>query len=89
MCGGTEKAFNRAKETVLQYMGKNIVHCGASGMGQVAKIANNLLLATTMTAVSESMLLGTRLGMDPKVLASIINSSSGRCWSSDSTNHFL
>eukprot|EP01080_Neovahlkampfia_damariscottae_P010300 gene10300-2717_t len=88
MCGGTEKAVNDAKEKVLQFMGKNIVHCGKSGMGQVAKISNNLLLATTMAAVSESMILGTNLGMDPKILAGIINSSTGRCWSSDTYNPY-
>ena len=86
MCGGTNEAVKEAKEKVLEFMGKNIVHCGSSGMGQVAKISNNLLLATTMAAVSESMILGTKLGMDPKILASIINSSTGRCWSSDSNS---
>jgi 3-hydroxyisobutyrate dehydrogenase len=88
MCGGSQSDFERAKLQALQYMGKNIVHCGGISMGQVAKISNNLLLAISMTAVSEAMNLGTKLGMDPKILAGIINTSSGRCWSSDTYNPF-
>lgn len=67
-------------------MGKNIVHCGSVGTGQVAKICNNLILGISMNAVSEAMNLGVKLGADPKTLASIINTSSGRCWSSDTYN---
>lgn len=88
MVGGKKEDFEKAKEKALQYMGKNIVHCGDISMGQVAKISNNLLLGISMTAVSEAMLLGTRLGMDPKILAGIINTSSGRCWSSDTYNPY-
>jgi 3-hydroxyisobutyrate dehydrogenase len=52
----------------------------------VAKLCNNLLLGITMGAVCEAMQLGTRLGVDAKVLAQVINSSSGRSWSSDTYN---
>eukprot|EP00696_Hemimastix_kukwesjijk_P014273 gnl/Hemi2/2823_TR1004_c0_g1_i1.p1 gnl/Hemi2/2823_TR1004_c0_g1~~gnl/Hemi2/2823_TR1004_c0_g1_i1.p1 ORF type:complete len:332 (+),score=92.16 gnl/Hemi2/2823_TR1004_c0_g1_i1:49-1044(+) len=85
MVGASAEAFERAK-AVLTLMGKNIVHCGASGTGQSAKLANNLLLAISMIGTSEAMNLGIRLGVDPKVLANIVNSSSGRCWSSDVYN---
>src|SRR4029079_15170540 len=71
-----------------QCMGKNIVHCGASGNGQVAKICNNLMLAIEMIGTSEGMALAARLRMDPKVSASIVNTSSGRCWSSDTYNPY-
>lgn len=73
---------------VLRIMGKNIVHCGPAGNGQVAKVANNMLLAISMIGVSEAMSLGVSLGMDPKTLAGIINTSSGRCWSSDTYNPY-
>lgn len=43
MVGGDEKSFATVKP-ILEHMGKNIVHCGGSGMGQVAKICNNMLL---------------------------------------------
>ena len=73
---------------VLAGMGKNIVHCGATGMGQVAKVCNNLVLGISMAAVSEAMSLGVALGIDPKVLAGIVNTSTGRCWSSDTYNPY-
>ncbi|XP_046658498.1 3-hydroxyisobutyrate dehydrogenase, mitochondrial [Homalodisca vitripennis] len=85
MVGGSPEGAKRA-EPVLQAMGKKIVHCGDSGSGQIAKICNNMLLGISMVATAEAMNLGVRLGMDPKLLASVINSSSGRCWSSDTYN---
>jgi 3-hydroxyisobutyrate dehydrogenase len=75
-------------QPVLAKMGKNIVHCGDSGNGQVAKICNNMLLGISMIGVAEAMTLGVALGMDAKVLAGIINTSSGRCWSSDTYNPY-
>ncbi|KAJ1776849.1 hypothetical protein LPJ77_003233 [Coemansia sp. RSA 2523] len=67
-------------------MGKNVVRCGGLGAGQAAKICNNLLLAISMIGTAEAMNLGVRLGLDPAVLASIVNTSSGRCWASDTAN---
>ena len=87
MVGATAALFDRIKP-VLALMGRNIVHCGPSGTGQTAKICNNLLLGISMIGVAEAMNLGHALGIDPKVLAGVINSSSGRCWSSDTYNPF-
>lgn len=87
MVGGSEEDFARAKP-VLDNMGKNIVYCGGTGNGQVAKIANNMLLGISMVGTAEAMNLGVSLGMDPKILAGIINTSSGRCWSSEVYNPF-
>jgi 3-hydroxyisobutyrate dehydrogenase len=87
MVGGEARDFEAAKP-ILQFMGKNVVHCGAAGNGQVAKICNNLMLAIEMIATSEGMTLAAKLGMDPKVFASIVNTSSGRCWSSDTYNPY-
>jgi 3-hydroxyisobutyrate dehydrogenase len=86
MVGSRDKTdFERSKQ-LLQTMGKNIVHCGGPGTGEVAKICNNLVLAISMIGVSEAMNLGVKLGMDRNVLAGIMNSSTARCWSSDSYN---
>lgn len=85
MVGGPEDKFPEAKE-ILSLMGKNVVHCGDVSTGQAAKICNNMLLGITMIGVSEAMNLGKRLGLDPKQLAHILNTSSGRCWSSDTYN---
>lgn len=87
MVGGPASAFDQAGP-ILSAMGKNLVHCGNSGNGQVAKIANNMLLGISMVGVAEAMALGVALGMDAKVLAGIINTSSGRCWSSEINNPF-
>lgn len=87
MVGGDIADFEKAKP-ILQCMGKNIVHCGGAGNGQVAKICNNMMLAIEMIATAEGMALAAKLGMDPKVFAGIANSSSGRCWSSDTYNPY-
>uniref|UniRef100_A0A8D1R3G2 3-hydroxyisobutyrate dehydrogenase, mitochondrial n=1 Tax=Sus scrofa TaxID=9823 RepID=A0A8D1R3G2_PIG len=85
MVGGVEEEFAAAQE-LLGCMGSNVVYCGAVGTGQAAKICNNLLLAISMIGTAEAMNLGIRLGLDPKLLAKILNMSSGRCWSSDTYN---
>ncbi|MES2184765.1 MAG: 3-hydroxyisobutyrate dehydrogenase [Pseudomonadota bacterium] len=87
MVGGEAADFD-AVRPVLAQMGKNIVHCGGTGNGQVAKVANNMLLGISMVGAAEAMALGVSLGMDPKVLAGVINTSSGRCWSTDTYNPF-
>jgi 3-hydroxyisobutyrate dehydrogenase len=85
---GADAALFARVQPVLAGMGKNIVHCGPNGTGQVAKLCNNLLLAISMIGVSEAMSLGHALGIDTQVLAGIINTSTGRCWSSDTYNPF-
>ncbi|GAA6067735.1 3-hydroxyisobutyrate dehydrogenase b, partial [Tachysurus ichikawai] len=85
MVGGVEEEFTAVKE-LLSCMGANVVYCGQVGTGQAAKICNNMLLAIGMIGTAETMNLGIRLGLDPKLLAKILNMSSGRCWSSDTYN---
>lgn len=85
MVGGSAGHFAVLKP-VLEQMGRNIVHCGEVGTGQIAKICNNMLLAISMIGVAESMALGNALGIDTQVLAGIINTSTGRCWSSEAYN---
>ena len=84
MVGGSAEAFEQVR-AVLSAMGKNL---GDTGAGQGAKICNNLVLGITMAGVAEAMSLGEALGIDPKVLGGIINTSTGRCWSSDTYNPF-
>ncbi|OBS80073.1 hypothetical protein A6R68_21725, partial [Neotoma lepida] len=85
MVGGVEEEFAAAQE-LLGCMGSNVMYCGAVGTGQSAKICNNMLLAISMIGTAEAMNLGIRSGLDPKLLAKILNMSSGRCWSSDTYN---
>uniref|UniRef100_A0A2K6R2T5 3-hydroxyisobutyrate dehydrogenase, mitochondrial n=1 Tax=Rhinopithecus roxellana TaxID=61622 RepID=A0A2K6R2T5_RHIRO len=77
MVGGVEDEFAAAQE---------LLGCMAVGTGQAAKICNNMLLAISMIGTAETMNFGIRLGLDPKLLAKILNMSSGRCWSSDTYN---
>lgn len=85
MVGGAESDVREA-EPVLLHMGAKVFHCGQSGAGQIAKICNNLILGSTMIATAEGFNLGIKLGLDPKVLNSIVNISTGRSWSSDTYN---
>ncbi|WP_250440557.1 3-hydroxyisobutyrate dehydrogenase [Caballeronia sp. AZ1_KS37] len=87
MVGADETLFETLRP-VLSGMGKNMVRCGETGTGQIAKICNNLLLGISMIGVAEAMKLGETLGIDPTKLASIVNTSTGRCWSSDTCNPY-
>ncbi|MDP9140234.1 MAG: 3-hydroxyisobutyrate dehydrogenase [Pseudomonadota bacterium] len=78
--GGDAAALERARP-YLEAMGKNIFHAGGNGAGQVAKIANNMLLAIHMAGTAEALALGVANGLDPKVLSEIMVKSSGRNWS--------
>ncbi|BGP21005.1 hypothetical protein JCM10213v2_009184 [Rhodosporidiobolus nylandii] len=78
MVGGEEEAFNRA-QPYLAKMGARYIYCGESGNGL-------LLLGISMVGTAEAMLLGKSLGLSPELLAGIINTSTGRCWSSEINN---
>jgi 3-hydroxyisobutyrate dehydrogenase len=80
MVGGAERAFERAL-SILQVMGKTIVHAGGAGNGQAAKICNNMILGVSMIAVSEAFVLAEKLGLDKQKLFDIASKSSGQCWS--------
>lgn len=79
MAGGTDDAF-AAAEPVLKAVSKKIVHCGAAGAGQAAKICNNLILGISMIAVAEGFVLGEKLGLSHQALFDVASTSSGQCW---------
>ena len=85
MVGGSDAAFAKARP-ILEKMGKNIVHTGAPGSGQAAKIVNNMILGITMIGVAEGFLMGKRLGLDTQKLFDIVSTSSGSCWA---VNNYL
>ena len=62
-------------------MGKNIIHAGGSGNGQVAKVCNNMILGISMVGVSEAFVLAEKLGLDHQKLFDISSTASGQCWS--------
>jgi len=80
MVGGSEEAFARA-EPLLLNMGKAVIHAGASGAGQAAKICNNMLLGASMVATCEAFVLAGKLGLDPQKFFDISSVSSGQNWS--------
>jgi len=86
MVGAESVETFAAAEILLKDMGAKITHCGGVGTGGAVKICNNLLLAISMIGTSEAMNLGIKLGLDPKLLASIMGSATGRCWSVDTYN---
>ena len=79
MCGGEAGAVARAR-ALLRSMGRNIVHTGGPGLGQAAKICNNMILGVTVIAVSEAFVLGRRLGLEDRTLFDIVSTSSGASW---------
>ncbi|MCH8999666.1 MAG: 3-hydroxyisobutyrate dehydrogenase [Proteobacteria bacterium] len=79
MAGGSEAAFARA-EPVLAAMGRTIVHAGAPGNGQAAKVCNNMILGISMIALAEAFTLGERLGLEPQTLFDIASKASASCW---------
>jgi len=79
MCGGAGEAFAMAKP-ILEVMGKRVVHCGAAGAGQAAKICNNLMLGISMIGVCEAFVLAEKLGLSHQALFDVASTSSGQCW---------
>jgi 2-hydroxy-3-oxopropionate reductase len=73
MVGGSEDDFERAKP-IFETLGKTVVRVGGAGAGQVAKAANQIVVALTIEAVSEALVLGSKAGVDP---AKIVEALSG------------
>ena len=85
LVGGSPAQVDIIRDLLL-CMGKNVVHCGPVGSGEAAKICNNMMLAVTMVGTSETLNLGKKLGLDPKLMTQILNISSGRSWTSEIYN---
>ncbi|CAN5319786.1 NAD(P)-dependent oxidoreductase [soil metagenome] len=81
MVGGPATVIDTALG-VLEHLGKP-VHAGPVGSGHAIKALNNLLSATHLAVTSEAMVAGKRFGLDPEVMLSIFNSSSGRSGSTE------
>jgi 3-hydroxyisobutyrate dehydrogenase len=79
MVGAEPEDFASA-EPILQVMGGRVVHCGASGAGQAAKVCNNMILGISMIAVSEAFVLGEKLGLTNQALFDVASAASGQCW---------
>ena len=80
MVGGSAEHFSRA-QPILALMGKNVIHAGASGAGQAAKICNNMLLGASMIATCETFAMAQKLGLDLQTFYDIASTASGQSWS--------
>ncbi|WP_081286376.1 3-hydroxyisobutyrate dehydrogenase [Mycobacterium asiaticum] len=79
MVGGDEAALERARP-VLEPMAGKIIHCGAAGAGQAAKVCNNMVLAVQQIAIGEAFVLAERLGLSAQSLFDVITGATGNCW---------
>ena len=79
MVGGEADAVERSRP-VLGDMGKAVIHAGASGAGQTAKVCNNLILAVSMIGVCEAFGMADRLGLERQTLFDIVSKATGQCW---------
>ena len=79
MVGGEAADLEEARPA-LAAMGANIIHVGAVGSGEVAKVCNNLIAGVAMVAVSEAFRIAEGFGVDPKILTDVISKSSGNTW---------
>jgi 2-hydroxy-3-oxopropionate reductase len=72
MAGGSDEDFTRAKP-LFEALGKTIVHVGPVGSGQVVKACNQVVVALTIEAVSEALVLGSKAGVDPATIIEVLS----------------
>nr|WP_234712920.1 3-hydroxyisobutyrate dehydrogenase [Mycolicibacterium komanii] len=80
MVGGEDSAVERARP-VLEPLAGKVIHCGASGTGQAAKLCNNMVLAVQQIAIGEAFVLAEKLGLSAQSLFDVITGATGNCWS--------
>ena len=79
MAGGERASFERALP-VLRLLGKTITHCGPVGSGQLAKLANQILVTLTLLGVSEALLFARKCGLDPTTLIEAVSGGAAQSW---------
>ena len=79
MVGGEDEAVARARP-ILEPLAGKIIHCGASGTGQAAKLCNNMVLAVQQIAIGEAFVLAEKLGLPAQSLFDVITGATGNCW---------
>lgn len=79
MVGGAQSHVDAA-QPVLAAMGARVVYCGEAGMGQAAKVCNNMILAVSQIAVAEAFVLAEGLGLSHEALYEVASHASGQCW---------
>ncbi|HAV78930.1 MAG TPA: 2-hydroxy-3-oxopropionate reductase [Anaerolineae bacterium] len=82
MVGGDASALEKAMP-VFQAMGKTITHVGDAGAGQVAKAANQIMVAAQMVAMGELLVFSKKAGVDPRKVVEAIKAGAAQCWTLD------
>ncbi len=82
MVGGPEEALERVRP-VLEALGKKITHIGDAGAGQIAKAANQIMVAAQMVAMGELLVFAKKAGADPRKVVEAIRSGAAQCWTLD------
>jgi 2-hydroxy-3-oxopropionate reductase len=82
MVGGPVQALEQAKP-ILEAMGRTITHVGDSGAGQIAKAANQIMVAAQMVAMGELLIFARKSGADPKKVIQAIQGGAAQCWTLD------
>jgi 2-hydroxy-3-oxopropionate reductase len=82
MVGGPAEALEKVRP-VFQAMGQTITHVGAAGAGQVAKAANQIMVAAQMVAMGELLIFSQKAGVDPQKVVEAIKGGAAQCWTLD------
>jgi len=82
MVGGDASALEKIMP-VFQAMGKTITHVGEAGAGQVAKAANQIMVAAQMVAMGELLVFSKKAGVDPQKVVEAIKAGAAQCWTLD------
>lgn len=82
MIGGPKEALERARP-VLNVLGKKITHVGEAGAGQIAKAANQIMVAAQMVAMAELLIFARKAGTDPRKVIEAIREGAAQCWTLD------
>jgi 2-hydroxy-3-oxopropionate reductase len=82
MVGGDAGALEKVRP-VFMAMGKTVTHVGAAGAGQVAKAANQIMVAAQMVAMGELLVFSQKAGVDPKKVVEAIKGGAAQCWTLD------
>lgn len=82
MAGGEKEVFEQVLP-LLKILGKRIIYQGNAGAGQHTKMANQIVIASTMIGVCESLLYGYRAGLDPLIMLKSVSGGAAACWTLD------
>jgi len=82
MVGGPAEALDMVRP-VFQAMGKTVTHVGEAGAGQVAKAANQIMVAAQMVALGELLIFSQKAGVDPQKVVEAIKGGAAQCWTLD------